>query len=54
MFRIRIHRVHMFLALPSPHPDPLVRGTDPDQNVTDPQHWFPEKFVSLPGSVADP
>ncbi len=29
---------------PEPDPDPLVRGTnpwvpDPDQNVTDPQHW---------------
>jgi hypothetical protein len=21
-------------------PDPLVRGTDPQQNVTDPQHWL--------------
>ncbi len=20
-------------------PDPLVRGTDPHRNVTDPQHW---------------
>ncbi len=24
--RIRIHRIHMFLG----HPDPLVRGMDPD------------------------
>ncbi len=40
----------MFLGLPEPHPDPLVRGTDPRirihiqisryQNVTDSQHWF--------------
>ncbi len=22
-----------------PDPDPLVRGTDPHQNVTDRQHW---------------
>ncbi len=33
MFRIltgtRIRRIHMFLGLPDPHPDPLVRGTDP-------------------------
>jgi hypothetical protein len=24
---------------PALDPDPLVRGTDPHQNVTDPQHW---------------
>ncbi len=30
VFRIRIHRVHMFLGLPDPYPDPLVRGVDPD------------------------
>jgi hypothetical protein len=28
VFRIRIHRIHMFLALPAP--DPLVRGMDSD------------------------
>ncbi len=28
MFRIRIHRIHMFLGLPDP--DPLVIGMDPD------------------------
>jgi hypothetical protein len=28
VFRIRIHRIHMFLGLPDP--DPLVRGMDPD------------------------
>jgi hypothetical protein len=28
----------MFLDLPDPHPDPLDRGPDPYQNVTDPQH----------------
>jgi hypothetical protein len=28
VFRIRI-RICMFLGLPDPHPDPLVRGTDP-------------------------
>ncbi len=27
-FRIRIHRIHMFLVLPDP--DPLVGGMDPD------------------------
>jgi hypothetical protein len=26
VLRIRIHRIHMFLG----HPDPLVRGMDPD------------------------
>jgi hypothetical protein len=30
VFRIRIHRIHMFLALPDP--DPLVRGTRCIQN----------------------
>jgi hypothetical protein len=31
VFRIRIwiRRIHMFLGIPDPHPDPLVRGTDP-------------------------
>jgi hypothetical protein len=28
VFRIQIHRIHMFLSLPDP--DPLVRGMDPD------------------------
>jgi hypothetical protein len=28
VFRIRIHRIHMFLGLPDP--DTLVRGMDPD------------------------
>ncbi len=28
VFRIRIHRIHMFLGLPDP--DPLSRGMDPD------------------------
>jgi hypothetical protein len=27
---IRIHRIHMFLGLPDPDKDPLVRGMDPD------------------------
>jgi hypothetical protein len=31
-------RICMFLGLPDPHPDPLGRGPDPYQNVTDPQH----------------
>jgi hypothetical protein len=33
VLRIRIHRIHMFLGLLDPDPDPLVRGMDPD---TDP------------------
>ncbi len=28
VFRIRIHRIHVFLGFPDP--DPLVRGMDPD------------------------
>jgi TATA-binding protein-associated factor len=28
LFRIRIHRIHVFFGLPDP--DPLVRGMDPD------------------------
>jgi hypothetical protein len=31
--RIRIQRIHMFLGLPDPNPDPLVRGMDPDPSV---------------------
>ncbi len=27
--RIQIRWIRMFLGLPDPHPDPLVRGTDP-------------------------
>jgi hypothetical protein len=30
MLPIRIHRIHMFLGLLDPNPDPLVRGMDPD------------------------
>jgi hypothetical protein len=30
VFRIRIHRIHMFLGFMDPDPDPLVRGMDPD------------------------
>jgi hypothetical protein len=36
------------LLAKEPDPDPLVKGTDPDphpvsyQNVTDPEHWFPD------------
>jgi hypothetical protein len=28
--RIWIHRIHVFLSLQDPDPDPLVRGMDPD------------------------
>jgi hypothetical protein len=31
--RIRIRSIHMFLGLPDPHPDPLVRDTDPDLSI---------------------
>ncbi len=27
--RLRIHRIHMFLGLLDPDPDPSVRGMDP-------------------------
>jgi hypothetical protein len=30
VLRIRIYRIHMFLGLLDPDPDPLVRGMDPD------------------------
>ncbi len=33
VFRIRIHRIHMFLGLKDPDPDPLVRGMDPDPSI---------------------
>ncbi len=44
VFRIRIHRIRMYLDLPDPLPDPLISGGKdpkiriPDQNITDPQH----------------
>jgi hypothetical protein len=30
VFRIRVHRIHMFLG----HPDPLVTGMDPDPSIS--------------------
>jgi hypothetical protein len=30
VLRILIRRIHMFLGLQDPHPDPLVRDMDPD------------------------
>ncbi len=33
LFRIRIHRIHVFFGLPDPDPDPLVRGMDPDPDT---------------------
>jgi hypothetical protein len=27
-----VFRIHMFLGLPDPDPDPLVRGMDPNQD----------------------
>jgi hypothetical protein len=32
--RIWIHRIHMFLGLLDPDPDPSVRGMDPDPSST--------------------
>jgi hypothetical protein len=31
--RIQIRRIHMFLGLPDPHPDPLVKYMDPDPPI---------------------
>ncbi len=31
--RIRICRIQMFLGLPDPHPDPLIREMDPDPSI---------------------
>jgi|688.fasta_scaffold196355_1 hypothetical protein len=30
VLRIRVYKIHMFLGLPDPDSDPLVRDTDPD------------------------
>jgi hypothetical protein len=30
---LRIHLIHMFLGLLDPHPDPSVRGMDPDPDL---------------------
>jgi hypothetical protein len=36
-----IHRIHMFLGLPNPDPDPLVRGMDPDPALDpDPDSFY--------------
>ncbi len=32
--RIQIHRIHVFLGLRDPDPDPLVRGMDPDPDLS--------------------
>ncbi len=34
VFRIRIHGIHMFLCLPDPDLDPLVKGMDPDPDLS--------------------
>ncbi len=47
-FRIRIHRIQMFLGLPDP--DPLVRGMDPDPAL-DPDPSFIQCCGSESGSV---
>ncbi len=36
VLRIRIHRIHMFLGLLDPDPDPLVRGMYPDPSIIKP------------------
>jgi hypothetical protein len=33
VLRIRIYRIHMFLGLLDPDPDPSVRGMDPDSDL---------------------
>jgi hypothetical protein len=43
VLRIRIHRIHMFLGLPDPDQDPLVRGMDPDPAL-DPD-WDPSTIM---------
>ncbi len=53
VFRNQIRRIRMFLGLPDQQPDPLVRGTDPeDQDPdTDPVHWNlnpkPDTYVTF-------
>jgi hypothetical protein len=37
----------MFLSYSDPHPDPLDRGTDPYQNVTDTQHCLGDKYLKV-------
>ncbi len=32
--RIQIPRIHVFMGLLDPDPDPLVRGMDPDLEIT--------------------
>jgi hypothetical protein len=32
VLRIRIHRIHVFLGLLDPDPDPLISGMDPDSD----------------------
>ncbi len=40
---LRIHRIHMFLGLLDPDPDPLVRGMDPDPDPSIIKQNYQEK-----------
>jgi hypothetical protein len=39
-YKKKYEEIFFFASLKSKESNPLVRGTDPHQNVTDPQHWF--------------
>ncbi len=52
MLRIRIRRIHKFLGLLDPDPDPLVRGTDPDRAPDHSIIFF--NFLSLKNDVNVP
>jgi hypothetical protein len=57
-----LFRIRMFLCLPDPHPDPLIRGTDPNQDpyqgtyqiVTDSQHCQKVTFSLILFDRSDP
>ncbi len=53
LFRIRIRRIRMFLCLPDPHPDLLVKGTDTRIRIRTPKcHGSPTLFISVYFSLA--
>ncbi len=47
--------IRMFLGIPDLHQDPIVRGTDPSQSVTDPQRRFEGvgDFNVFPGVISN-
>jgi hypothetical protein len=58
--RIRIRRIHMFLGLLDPNPDPLVTDTDPDPLIINQRKrktliytvlWHLYDFLSLKNDV---